>query len=331
MLSNDMKKTPHTTIADLLHQLDGTYFRVIPRDIVRIVASMLTVFSATQIKSVSSNRLCGAEDFMDFLAIDHKYRRYIMYGRKCRERERISEYRVAPAKYDHNFYTVSGEDVQRLAMESLIDYPKYTVNGIRTGDLCGHPQIIQFTREGNVKTSEPINIDFTFGDGRYSTRERRHGMDMRYSIGCSDQHVSVKIDNSWEEDWIVDPIHHANYINHDGHSRRTLVVMNMLTGERVFQAYGETATMIARLQNYWVTLNVRGAIATVYSEDSRQLLALSCEMKGCTQVGTRLAVGTDPDTFVVVQEIYIKGGWFRKERHEKWVSVYQVYEHIVFG
>ncbi len=109
----------------------------------------------------------------------------------------------------------------------------------------------------------------------------------------------------------------------------------MITGKRVFQSYGETTEMIAKLQNYWVTLSYEGATAAVYSDDvgTKKLASISCAKQGYEnrRNTTKLVVGTDPNTFVVVQDIYLKGGQFRKDRHEKWVSTYCAYEHIVFG
>lgn len=344
MLSDDTKEAPrahvtpmsHDDIAYRLRQMGDTYFRVIPYDIIRIIVSMLTYTASTLIKCISSNRLCDATDFGKFLAVDHKHRRYIMYRRKYRKIVKISEQRTEPAVYDDNYYTISadGKNVQRFDMWYPTKFPHYTVNGIRRCNTDDEHRIIQFPHEGGIRISETIEIDYGFGVNsfwacnKYIAECVKYRIDSRYT-------AYVKIDRTWKEDWIVDDIHHANYIRPYGHSGRTLIVINMITGKRVFQSYGETTEMIAKLQNYWVTLNYEGATATVYSDDSdtKKLASIACAKQGYKNRSstTKLAVGTDPNTFVVVQDIYLKGGRFRKDRHEKWVSTYCVYEHIVFG
>lgn len=330
-----MSGTDNANISKHLRRLRGTYLAAIPRDIVDIVASMLVYNTSTRVKLVSSNRLCAVDDFTCFLAIDHKYRRYIMYGKKIRDPVRVSERYTRPAEYDKNVYTVSvdGANIQRLIMpDPPGSYPEWSVSGITYRVYHNQDIIMQLLPDG-VK-SESITI--RYGYGRPVTRivdSIEWGTDMRFYISSRQPRSIVPLDGIYIEDdpWIVDQRYYACYVRLDGHSRRLLIVIDMHTGKRVFEAYGETARMVAKLQDYWVTLT-DDAIARVYGNDETADTIAPCAKKGLAQYSaTRLCVGTDPNTFVVVQETFRKGNWFRQPCHDMWVNTYQVYEHIVFG
>ena len=340
-----MSGTDNANISKHLRRLRGTYLAAIPRDIIDIVASMLVYNTSTRVKLVSSNRLCAVGDFTRFLAIDHNYRRYIMYGKKTHEPKFIPEYysygvriksHIRPAMYDSKIYTISadGADIQQIVIPGSLYNPKWSVTGIKYNNLHDDSNTIMQLLPDGIK-SESIAARYGRGHWIWEIRDYSNSSakDIRFYISSRQPRSIVPLDGICIEanPWIVDQRYYACYIHLDGHSRRLLIVIDMYTGKRVLQAYGETARMVAKLQNYWVTLT-DDAIARVYSDDRTADTIAPCAKKDLTQdSATRLCVGNDPNTFVVVQETFRKGNWFRLSRHDMWVSTYQVYEHIVFG